>query len=402
MNVIEFKSTNTQIAYCFVDNTHQYTSAWTRELIKNQSDYSISNLIAKKYSVYQGQSEDRLLNHVANLGYKTAVVFSTGTEFINGDSFFKQVVDISTTDFFIYGHILDRNEAYYELHHQCFVINLDKYRLLGCPEIGQQQLGLSHNKLAPIRSIENIHDNYTPVCVEIGTVETTYQHKLHGYNIISSGLAAGYKINAFTHEMRKNKKHYYPENQQEFLKHSEWIYTRQNYCATEFIHTENTETIKPLTGIQQIYTPASGTHWLDIIDTSNPVTVVFYDYNEHALEYWKTHAPIISNVTYQYVKLDLLCQEIDLSMLDSDLPTFINLSNIFAYEGTTFLYSLEYRLTKENQTIEKIKECIPDAYINFCCRASTGFYNSALTGKHLNTVSIEQLDKPTWHIGDWL
>ena len=66
------------------------------------------------------------------------------------------------------------------------------------------------------------------------------------------------------------------------------------------------------------------------------------------------------------------------------------------------MYSLEHRLTKENQTIEKIKECIPNAYINFCCRASTGFYNSALTGQHLNTVGIEQLDKPTWHIGDWL
>jgi hypothetical protein len=106
-------------------------------------------------------------------------------------------------------------------------------------------------------------------------------------------------------------------------------------------------------------------------------------------------------VRYEFVKLDLLTEPINLDMFDPSLDTLINLSNIFAYEATSPLYSLEYRLNKENAAIVAIKETLPNAIINFSARACTGFIDTPLFGD-IHPIKVQQLDKPTWHIRDWL
>jgi hypothetical protein len=395
MNVVEFKSRNNLIAFCFIDNTHRYKSAWTREVIKNIADYTISNLTAKGYSVYQSENEDSALNRVTDLGYKYAVVFSTGTEFINGDNFFTEINRLIENDFYIYGHILDRGDAYYELHHQCYLISLDKYRSLGCPVIGQTDLGNSHRQQIPDRSLENIHDDYTPLWINSGTIKRNYNHKLHGWNIISAILNAGGAIVAFDESIRANKKHYYPENQSEFLKHISWAHARYHYCANEFVHTENTEVIGSIaTDYEQIITPASGIWFKNYISKSHPVTVVYYDYNQQSLDYWKLNAPIIDNVTYKFVKVDLLgIYNLEDLIADTDKKTLINLSNIFCYEGTAMFASLEYRLQKEKE----LRDAIPKHWTTIIITSSiSGFTNSG------NDLKITKLIKPTWHIGgDW-
>jgi hypothetical protein len=402
MNIKTFKSRSKSIVFCFVDNTHVYSSAWTKELIKNQSDYSITNIISKGYSIVQGQDENVLLRYVAE-EYEYAVVFTTGTEFVNGSSFFDELNELVKTDFFIAGHILDRGDAYYELHHQCYVINLKNYKEYNFPQIGQQVLGECHVETIPVRSKENIHDDYTPVWITSGThINEEYQHKCHGWNIISEAFKRQRPVLVFGDAIRNSKKHFYPENQTEFLKHSEWLYARHNYCSTEFVHTSNTEwSNSQLSNIRQVFTPASGTWWVDHIDKINPVNVIMYDYNQKAIDYWKEHAPQIPNVCYTFTKLDLMTDPIDLSSFDSNLDTLINLSNIFVYEATTPFYSLEYRLHKENAAIVAVKETLPNAVINFSARACTGFVDAPLFG-NVQPVKLSELNKPSWHIGDWL
>ena len=401
MNIKTFKGQSNSIVFCFVDNTHIYTSAWTRELIKNQSDYSITNITSKGYSVVQGQDEDALLKYVAS-DYEYAVVFATGTEFINGLNFFDELNNLVKTDFFIAGHVLDRGDAYYELHHQCYIVNLSNYKEYSFPEIGQQELGASHIETIPNRSKENFHDNYTPTWVRHSDRPNTYNHKCHGWNIISEAFKRERPVLSFTDSVRSNKKHFYPENQTEFLKHSSWLYARHNYCASDFVHTSNTDwSNSQLFKIKQVFTPASGTWWVDHIDTLNFVKVVMYDYNQKALDYWKDKAPRLSNVRYEFVKLDLLTDPIDLNIFDPNLSTLINLSNIFAYEATSPFYSLEYRLKKENDTIIAVKETLPNAVISFSARACTGFIDAPLLGD-ISPIDIQQLNKPSWHIRDWL
>jgi hypothetical protein len=144
-------------------------------------------------------------------------------------------------------------------------------------------------------------------------------------------------------------------NQKDFLKHCQWAYMRHNYCADEFIHTNNTEQgVFESTDFEQVFVPASGLWWTNVISRTKPVKVVMYDYNQKALDYWKNNTPKINNVEYEFIKVDLLTESYDFSHFDKTLPSIIILSNIFAYEGTSFLYSLEYRLTKENEILTTI------------------------------------------------
>jgi hypothetical protein len=396
MNVVEFNPNDNPLAFCFIDNTHQYASAWTTELVKNLADHTISNLTGKNYPIYQSQNEEHVLAHAIQQGHKYALVFSTGTEFINGRSFFIEIEKLIQTDFYVYGHILDRGDAYYELHNQCYLLNLDRYQELGHPEIGQYELGATHSQITPDRSTENFHDNYTPLWIKPGNSIKTYNHKLHGWNLISAIMSAGGAISAFNNNIRNNKKHYYPENQKEFLKHVSWSYSRKDYCANEFVHYQNTENLLlDDHDYEKIITPASGTWFVNFIHKERPVTVLFYDYNQKALDYWREHAPKIDNVTYQYLKIDLLGQySIGDLIQPTDQKTLINLSNIFCYEGTAMFSSLEYRLHKENELLIHIPKTWK---VLFSERSIQGFT------KQQNNVKIVELVKPTWHFGgDWI
>jgi len=400
MNVIQFKSAgNKNIAFCCVDNVNSYTSAWTRELVKNISDYTISNITSKGYDLFQGYDENSLLTHVADLGYNHAVVFSTGTEFINGQDFFEEIKKIVTDDYFVAGHVLDRDDAYYELHHQCYMISLYHYKELGNPTVGKQAFGTKHEQTTPCRSEENYHDNYTPTWIRSGNSLKSYNHKCHGWHILSIAFHNNLKVLPWNSAVRKSKKHSYPENQTEFLKHFEWIMARQNHCASTFVHTENTDhKITAGHTYTQILTPASGTNYKNLINTSNATTVIFYDYNTSALNYWREQVSNSDTIKYKFVQLDLL-GPLDLStILDtSNDSTFVNLSNIFCYEGTAAFASLEFRLHKENQVINHIRQLVPNAHIHFSLRAANGFVET--TAEPVNLCSLHC---PTWHTnGEW-
>jgi hypothetical protein len=396
MNVVSFNPNDNPLAFCFIDNTHQYASAWATELIKNLADHTISNLAGKDYPIYQSQNEEQALAYAIQQGHKYALVFSTGTEFINGRSFFNEIEKLIQTDFYVYGHILDRGDAYYELHNQCYLLNLDRYQELGYPEIGQCELGASHSQITPDRSTENFHDTYTPLWIKPGNSIKTYNHKLHGWNLVSAIMSAGGTISAFNNNIRNNKKHYYPENQKEFLKHVSWAYSRKDYCANEFVHHQNTEKLLiDEYDYEKIITPASGTWFVNFIHKERPVTVLFYDYNQKALDYWREHAPRIDNVKYEYLKIDLLGQySIDELIQPTDQKTLINLSNIFCYEGTAMFSNLEYRLHKENDLLGHIPKTWK---VLFSERSIQGFT------KQQNNVKIVELITPTWHFGgDWV
>lgn len=398
-NIVRYTSSGCDIAYIIVDRIDTYQSNWTKELIKNISDYTVSDVWSKGYDVLVGLDEDELLQYAANR-YSYAVVISTGTEFINGSNFFDAVKELTTQDFFLAGHILDRKEAYYELHHQCYIINLSKYKELDMPEIGQQQLGDVHRQDVPLRSSINIHDDYTPIWVSGGDDSRDYRHKLHGWNILSRAFENDLPVVVFNNNFRDNKKYYYPENQQEFLKHISWAYARESYCANEHVHFKNTEYVRiEDKDFECVITPASGTWFLPYIAKDKPVKVIYYDYNQSSLNYWEQHAPVLENVTYEFIKIDLLgfCDYSQFSK--STTKTIINLSNIFCYEGTSMFSNLVYRNYKEGELLKNIPS---EYYTFFNSRSCLAFYNAQHYGKNIQPVSIKKLLKPTWHSYDWV
>jgi hypothetical protein len=382
--MIKFFENGKDVLYCFVDNTRSYDSAWAREIIKNISDYTISNLHHKGLSLVQSENEDEMLHYAASKGYRNALVFTTGTEFINGNSFFTLITELSSTDYFIYGHILDRNEAYYELHHQCYLINIEKYKTLGMPSIGGNVLGDCDNFIEPVRSSENVHDDYTPLWIKAGTFLKQYKHKLHGWNIINRGLTHGYGIDTWTENARRHKVHYYPENAKLFNVKINEIYKKYSHCQSNFIHTTNTEEINVLPIYKQIVTPASSDWWKSVV--KQDTEIILYDYNLKSIDYWKNNT---AGFDVKFIHCDLLTDNL-IEHIDDKSTTFVNLSNIFSYEGTAAFHSVEHRLARENYYLNNLKE----ATVFVTGSASAGFTDK-------QTATIRDLKKPTWHIGEW-
>ena len=408
MNVISYNlNSNNKVVYCCVDDTNAYKSAWTKEVIKNLAEFTIGNLVGKEYSVLQGLNERELLVEAANKNFEYAVVFSTGTEFINGDEFFNEVNNLITNDFFIAGHILDRGDAYYELHRQCYIVNLNLYKQLNFPTIGEQELGKEHTQISPIKSAENYHDNYTPIWVKQGTEFKKYNHTGHGWHILKLAFEKNLPVIVFDDKIRRNKKHHYPEVQLVFLESMQWAYYRYNFCLQDFIHNENSEflLIKDCQ-FEQVVTPASGIKFTNFISKTKPVSVIFYDYNQETLDNRKKNLPSLPNVTYKFIRLDLLGLEFSLNdIVDTNIEnTLINMSNIFCYEGTAMLTPLEYRIFKENMFLSKLKENMPLSYVYFSTRAASGFKTQMLQGlaKDLEITTMDALKKPTWRFnGEW-
>lgn len=447
MNIIEFREQSVpskdSIIFCIVDNVDSYKSAWQKELIKNISDFCLQNITIQGYTVLVGHNEDALLAQASNYNSKYAVVFSTGTEFITRYVFFDLLEKLcQEEEFFIMGHVLDRNEFYYELHHQCYVVNLNLFKELGCPVIGREEFFSPHIQLEPSRSQENYHDAHTPVWVKAGTLEKEYAHKAHGWNILSLAFKKNLPVKVFTEEFRESKKHYYPENEASFFNEVNYAYARFNFCSGLAIYPINSESMswdKVDGPIEQLVVPASGLGWIEhlyYIGYNENTVVKFFDYSPSTLEYvrdvvnwdgkdyttfFKNHfnnkygylkngnsviycgpqdiekewnefvsvfdwpilwADIKSKVKFEFHLVNLLDTSANFDWISATQgTTLINISNIYNYIGTSSFYSLKQRLNAENHIINNLKEINPDMYVHVSRRAYDGYYLS--TDSHL-------------------
>jgi len=359
-----------KIIFCVVNDIHTYADDSIKSTIQNILDFTLSNLYVKGYKAIVNVDEDEILQLAKDYDY--AVVMSPGTEFINGVEFFNSLEKLIEKDFFIAGHILDRSlyHAYYELHHQCYVVNMMYYKFLNCPTVGKLSKNSPHSQIVPIKSIENWHDDYTPKIVSKGTRIQEYHHKCHGWNLLKHAFENNLNVLVFDESIRNNKKHYYPESKEDYDKNASYIDQKFNYCKKEFVHTDNTEWANEINGTyNQIAIPASGTLYLNLIEKGN---VIFFDYNQRSLDYWMENCIRKQGINYKFVKTDLLNDLVLIDHLDPDLKTLVNLSNIFCYEGTAAKYSLKHRLTAQNNLVSALKNKVKDININFTIRADDG------------------------------
>lgn len=454
------------IVFCILDNTHTYSSAWHCELIKNITDFCLQNITIQGYTVLQDTNEEELLKVAAASSARYAVVLAAGTEFITHYVFFDLLNElIKQQDFFILGHVLDRKDCYYELHQQCYVINLDQYKELGCPSIGQQELFNAHSQIAPARSLENYHDEHTPIWVKSGTVSTMYQHKAHGWNILSEAFKHNKTVLVFNEDFKAAKKHYYPEWESSFLQEINYAYARLNFCSGLAIYPINSEemTFDVPGPLRQLVVPASGLGWIEHlahIGYDSNTVVKFFDYSPPTLEYlravvgwdgtdypsffkefmnkkygylenndfimycgpqditaewakfssqfdWPTlWADITSKVKFEFHLINLLDTTDDLSWIDQvDGVSMINISNIFNYIGTATFYSMKQRVHAEQSLFNKLKDKLPNIYVQVTRFAADGFIDQDKTIRPVSEFTLAQLptfNTPTWHTrGDW-
>ena len=428
-------------AFVCIDITPKIEDHSIRSIIKNLSDYTLHNLIDHGYDVYITRNNiDSVLRDISNT-YKHAVVYTNDTEF-EGGSFFVNLENLLRKDFFIAGHILDRDEAYYELHDQCFVVNFENYKKLGSIDIGEWSLNTAHTQIQPHRSNENHHHDHTPISISPGDTSREYLHQCFGHNWISRGLAWDMKFEIFDDSIRNCKRNYYAKYADEFHKNFSHYYKKNNYAMTRLFYPANTETvIEPqVKELKQIIIPASGLNFLLYLEKcgfEENAEVVFYDYNLHSLNmmkriieefdgndyydfvsqnctgfissqeeiqsHWNSvkHLWRLSKkITYRYEHIDIMY---DLPKNIKNSNTILHLSNVFAYEPTAAFRSLSHRIMRRNQIFKELQKTHNDVNIIVSAYPEQAFTKShaqSMIVKDLKQIELHTIDVAVWNSED--
>lgn len=259
---------------------------------------------------------DELIRAAAGTKSRWLLVQANGHLLLRFD-FYQQLAKVlanADSSFLVMGHILDRKHEYYEIHNQCFLINLELYRRLDRPLFGTyKSLGAALPK--PVRSPENFHDDYTPPwLMPDGTQMSDYTNLHDGHEIIAASLRAGLRVQGFPTEIRDRKHFLYPEattsefekclrdpmimpdqslnqGQRRFLNgmRQNWFTCRSSIFLFNTDDIRNTQRI--LSGehrLDALYSVASGFRPLKLLATNGfgPSTrVVYFDYSEAALNF---------------------------------------------------------------------------------------------------------------------
>ena len=435
----------------FICNTnfHQIDNISAKETIMNISEYQISNITSKGYDCYVAISEDTTLQKVVD-DYDYAVCYSTDTEF-EGDKFFEHLHELIKSEFLVAGHILDRKEGWYEIHEQCYVLNLKKYKEYECPEIGEAKRNAEHFETVPIRSDENFHDDHTPLWIKPGIEMEKYKHKWHGWNLLRTAFDNKEEVLVFDENIRHSKRCYYAAHETDYIENSSHILKKYNLSASRLFYPINTEEVVPLPDfvgpIKQLVTPASGFNWLKYLDKygyDEDTEVIFYDYNPNALYYMQTiiekfeggdlHKFLKQNNThrtpdwinskkdiadyiskigglltlrsklkFKYVECDLL-NEFNLK-IKNHKGTILNISNIFAYEPTAAMVPTKQRVFRENKLIKLLNEKYDKIHLIASMHSWTGFVDYPMLAGPVTKFTecdIESMRAPLWRFGkDW-
>lgn len=454
---------------CLVDNRDLYQSGWATEVSVNITDFMLHRFMVREYDVYIGKDENTMLAEASKDNFYThAVVIAMGTSLGLSDRLFPAIEALCEQEFFIAGHLLHRNEqsyyknAYYELHHQFYIVKLDEYKELGCPIIGQSE-DVKHRQIEPLRSEECLYnDHEVAVWVKPGTVEREYDMKLHGWNVISTALANNKTIIDLGKGIRDNKKYFYYEHDHVFLRMASDLYLNQFFC-NNFFASWNSDQFKdsiPFEGpVEQYITVGIGVYWVTYLErmgTTPDTTVIFTDINHNTLqfmkamveewdgtnyaEFYQKHLPIMPNgvdsnvnayveytkteweafiaqhpnwlelwnkvkgLTFKYVLVDYM-STYDLNWIKPAKRTLLNLSDVFTHSPYIATQSLKYRVSCENKLINKLRAVDPNINVMMTSRSADGYYPSTqvLTGpvSDFDLTDINLLNKSPWHEKDW-
>jgi len=453
------KHTNKQpILICIHDILDTCTSDWSKEIAKNLSDYMINRFLKYGYDVCIGTDEDELLASGLDT-YTHAVIIASGTSPKLSDRLIHAIAEKCKEDFYISGHILDRNEKYFELHHQFYIVNLKEHKALGCPTIGKDS-DTPHKKIAPL---SNTDDGYIAQELLLGTEYTEYTGTMHGWNILTVGLNNNKRLIDLGPDIRNNKKYFYYEYDHVFLRESTSLFYNQfmfNNIVVPF-NSDRLNTSLDFAGPVDTYiTLGTGINWVEnlhlmgftndteiIFTDINPLVLQFmkamvtewdgkdyvdfylkqdfflpnnlpYDYDsyiEQVRQQWKTFLTSVDNweekwnavrkLNFKFISIDYM-SEFNFDWFDAGKKTIFNASDMFDHVPGIFHQSMKYRIAAENRFLNKLKEKDPNIFLLWTSRSAESF----LTEKHdqifqkisdIKLIDIDKINRPYWHKDDW-
>ena len=467
--VVRFRTEKQQsIVFCILDTIDNCQSGYARELCVNLTDFLIHRIDLFGYDIFISENEDELLQTTAENGYSHAVIISAGTSLGLSDRLFDAIETQCRDDFFIAGHVIDRNGSDYyktgfELHQQFYIVNLSEYKQLGSPSVGLEEW-IEHQQVLHSRSEEYLYnDPRLPRSITRGTKTEIVQVKLHGWNILNVALTNNKQLVQTSSEVRASKRYLYYEYDHVFLTRLADVKYYQ-FFATNFFAGWNSDTLRNQLSfdgpVDQYATVGIGFNWiknLEIVGFTEHTKVIFTDINHNCLMfmkkmveewdgkdyadfYWNNkpmmpnNPPYISDsykeqianqwdqflttvddwdglwakvkqLTYDYILIDYTAT-FNFDWLEAKKKTLLNLSNLYNHGPFIATNSLKYRISCENNLLQKLKNKDPDITILITSRAADGFWKIK-TEQTIDKASnffytdITKLKTPSWHSADW-
>lgn len=463
--ISKFRQTKERkLLFCIIDNHDICQDGWSKEISKNLTDFMIFKINLHCYDIFIGKNEDDLLKEAAlDNFYSHAIVIASGTSFRRSDRLFEAIENKCKEKFFIAGHILDRDDSYYELHHQFYIINLKEYVSIDLPLIGTEE-NIKYTTTRPVRSDTFLYnERKIPEWVIYGTEYRTYKKKLHGWNIISKALENGKILLDLGTDVRYNKKYFYYEYNHVFIRQIPEVFYDEFFCRNFFAGWNSDIMRNQLefdNSIEQYVTVGIGFNWIKnliLLNFNQDTRVIFTDINASCLnfmesmvknwdgnnysEFYKNHLPRIpngnvkltdsyhaevdkkwnefktsieswdkiwnkiKNLSFEFVLIDYT-SEYNLDWLDPTKHTLINLSNLFNYVSGAQSQSVKYRIACENRLIKRLNLLNPNIMLMLTTRAADGFYidnKRILLGRisDFTLTDINLLKAPQWHASEW-
>lgn len=197
----------------WLDITDKITDTTALSLSKNITEYWVQENENFQLLTTCNKDPDAILEWADTSGLKYLMITAIGTNLAKRNNLHHEIPKFleNNPDFAVAGHILDKGDKFYELHHQCFIINMDWWRDNGRPQMGKEEFNKPWTTIKPIRSEENWHDGYTPHWIAQGNTTENYTGRRFGWNIIDTALRSGSAVISFDESVRDSKYYIYPE-----------------------------------------------------------------------------------------------------------------------------------------------------------------------------------------------
>lgn len=411
---------DSKFAVGWIDNRHRINDLLMQGIVQNLVEIWTEEIITTyKCPVYIDEDIDNLLHIAADNNQKIFLLLAMGNhlEGKQGD-FILQVIDYlkknNLDDIAVIGHILDRNNKWFELHNQAILINVEWWKNVGKPYYGEP---ITKKVSMPIvsRSNENWHDEYTPHWIQKTNNYKFYNGLCNGHNILHKALQTKKKIYSWGEKFRQSKNYFYPtsdikintvikhipteDTNEVFVANTEIWPNKLTYCY-DFLATPAAG-LSPL--IYAFLCKLKEYNTLCIYDISKPALLYQQNINSTSLELdniYKSIQPVVktvkqpkANTEYNWQKmqqqldslikdgliefyfttwskLDIKYLHIDLLNMDDTMRLvrhiqpdlkygFLHLSNIFRYRANGILNSKKILHNYEMHLYEKLVKYFP-------------------------------------------
>ena len=200
------QSDDVRICYAILDTSKQERDKDVRQLLL-ELNLALDSVITPVV----GQNIEDLLDWAAcDTDYTHMVIYNSGTFIRKAYTLASHWQEHCRGDWVASGHIIWKSDDQYPwLHEQLLAVNILKWSECGKPDIGHQT-SRPTSLCACERSVENIHDDYTPLWLKSAQGDVQINQRKPGWNLIHCAMANGMIIVNVPIEIRNEKHYVYP------------------------------------------------------------------------------------------------------------------------------------------------------------------------------------------------